>query len=111
MTSPIHTRAQNKLVDLIKSAYPVILQNVGYPQNTANRIGEIDVIGMLPKFIDFYEVKSQYDEHLMDKAIRQLALARMYWKLSGDDYIYTPQRGIMLWEEIVNELGYNPLKR
>ena len=110
MSSPQHTRAQKSLVELISGSYPVIFTNVGYPQNTNDQIGEIDVVGMVPKFVDFYEVKSVFNEQLMEKAIRQLARARMYWKISGDDYIYTPQRGIMLWEEVIEEIGYNPLR-
>lgn len=55
---------------------------------------------------DLYEVKTNYELSSLEKAIRQLSLARTKISHPGKSYLYTPHYGLEPLEKIATELAY-----
>ena len=106
-----HQKLVEKLSELIKDRYALILTNVCYPLNDVQTYGEIDLMALNPNRADFYEVKGSYNQNNLKKAADQLRRMREYWKFSGDDFVYTPEKGIERLEDIVREIRLRRYKQ
>jgi len=105
-----HDEYLNHLVEelLETEQYQGIVTNAKYG-NSHRLIGEIDVVGIYGKLMDFYEVKSFPSRGNLKKALDQLSRAREYFKkdLEGDNFIYTPHTGIITPEKAMSLIEYN----
>ena len=90
----------------VSSRYALLMRNQEYPQNRKERtIGEIDLMGVNPTYVDFFEVKARRSELRMMTAIDQLLRHRAYFAFEGDDYIWTPKQGIENLDDVMKEYG------
>ena len=98
-----------ELYNSIKSHYPVVLTNISYPQNTGRMLGEVDAMGLIDGYIDFYEAKNRRSDLSVMTAIDQLLRHRHYFKFEGDSYLWTPQKEIESLDDIMEEMNVKEL--
>ena len=106
-----HEILVERLCELIRDDYALIQTNVCYPSNSTEIYGQIDLIAFNPGTIDFYEVKGPYNLNNLRKAVKQLRRAREYWQYHGEDFVYTPQKGIERLDDIVREITARKYKK
>ena len=94
------------LANEINGRYAMLVRNQEYPQNDRGHIlGEIDLMGINPTYVDFYEVKAKRSDMRVMTAIDQLLRHRAYFQMEGDDYLWTPKNGIESLEDVMAEMG------
>ena len=98
------------LAEEVKGRYAMLLRNQEYPQNQRGRtVGEVDLMGINPTYIDFYEVKAKRSELGVMTAIDQLLRHRHYFQFDGDSYLFTPKNGIEDLEDVMKEFGVDEM--
>ena len=83
--------------------YYTILSNVSYGTVTKT-IGEIDLLALGYNVFDIYEVKGSEEQSSLCKAVEQVRTARIYFGHQGNEFIYTPQKGIEPLDAVVERL-------
>lgn len=102
----IHDQYIQDLAAILRSNPQYYIISINVPYGPSNRIiGEIDVLAIGHDFFDLFEVKGSCDPSNMRKAISQLNIARHILGNNGDDFIYTPKRGIQSLEDVTRYLS------
>lgn len=84
--------------------YNIVQVQVPYYDGNITK-GEIDVLAINHDNFDLYEVKGSPERSSLQKAIKQLRTARIYFSQPGKDYIYTPHYDIESLDAVVERLN------